>query len=92
MKHKLSGPLIAAIGIAALVALGEWLFLMLLSLTGWAIIYMLLLVLNIPIVYWLVNIYHKTNCYTLEELWYEVIDTFDDEEEEEERKPSSLDD
>ena len=92
MKHKLSGPLIMAIGIAALIALGEWLFLMLLSLMGWAIIYMLLLVLNIPIVYWLVNIYYKTNCYTLEELWYEMIGTFDDKEEESERKPSSLDD
>lgn len=91
MKHKLSGPLILSIGIAALVALGEWLLLMLLSLTGWAIIYMLLLVLNIPIIYWLVNIYHKTSCYTLEELWYEVIDTFD-EEEEDEKEPGSLDD
>lgn len=92
MKHKLSGPLILSIGIAALAAMGEWIVLMLMSLASWAMVYIILLIINIPIVYWLVNIYHRTNCYSVDELWYEVIDGFTEEEDEEENKPRSLDD
>lgn len=89
MKYKLNGPLIAAVLIAALAAVGITICLWILSIISWFLVYIALFIISVPVVHWLMGIYHRTKCYTLEELWYEVISTLEDEEDSE---SSSLDD
>lgn len=91
VKHKFDGILMVAIGLALIIAFGEWLLLMLISLASWAIAYVMLLVVNIPIVYWLIGIYRKTHCYTIDELFCELIAGDDDLEDEDETLLESLD-
>ena len=94
MKHKFNGTLIVAIGIALIIAFGEWLLLMLVSLASWAIAYIMLLVVNIPVMYWLIGIYRRTHCYTIDGLFYELVaddDFLEDEDEEERALLDSLD-
>lgn len=90
VKHKFNGTLMVAIGIAMIIAFGEWLLLMLVSLASWAIAYVMLLVVNIPIIYWLIGIYRKTHCFTIDELFYELVAS-DDLEDEDETLLESLD-
>ena len=80
-----------AIGLAMLIAFGEWLLLMLVSLASWAIAYVMLLVVNIPVIYWLIGIYYKTHCYTIDELFYELVAGDDDLEDKDETLLESLD-
>ena len=91
MKHKFNGTLMVAIGLAMLIAFGEWLLLMLVSLASWAIAYVMLLVVNIPVIYWLIGIYYKTHCYTIDELFYELVAGDDDLEDKDETLLESLD-
>ena len=90
VKHKFNGTLMIAIGIAMVIAFGEWLLLMLISLASWAIAYVMLLVVNIPVIYWLIGIYRRTHCYTMDELFCELV-TSDDLEDEDETLLESLD-
>lgn len=90
VKHKFNGTLMIAIGIAMVIAFGEWLLLMLISLASWAIAYVMLLVVNIPVIYWLIGIYRRTNCYTMDELFCELVAS-DDLEDENETLLESLD-
>lgn len=90
VKHKFNGILIIAIGIAMIVAFVEWLLFMVMSLASWAMVYIMLLVVNIPVIYWLIGIYRRTHCYTMDELFCELVAS-DDLEDEDETLLESLD-
>lgn len=88
MKHKLNSKVIAAVGISAALTFGLTIALWILSLLGWGIVYIALLLIMIPIVCWLVDVWCETDCCTLEDLWYEL--TMEDEENK--KESSTLDD
>ena len=46
---------------------------------------------NIPVIYWLIGIYYKTHCYTIDELFYELVAGDDDLEDKDETLLESLD-
>ena len=80
VKHKFNGNLMVAVCIALVATFVEWLFILLFSL-NWALVYIALFAINIPIVYWLMGIYHRTHCYTIDEFFYELV-AYDDNDEE----------